>query len=251
MVARTIRTAIAPATRPVLAASANGCSSKTPPAANSEADGDDGSYLLTLTGVSPYLTAFTDRPYRESTVVPLRDFVAFWNENDADFAAAPPNAALEIIEAGDAARTFIIELAEPIYDEPSATISYSILPLESAGGAIADFLAASDAIENIPDAFDQVTLFIDSTTTASLAGNVTVDDSGSEPLPGVTVMLDSPTGSMQTTWTDGNGHYSFQNLPSGGYVLTYSFTGFATLKRTVYIDVGSTTKVNVTMQPSS
>ena len=49
-----------------------------------------------------------------------------------------------------------------------------------------------------------------------------VQDAGEPGLPGVTVLLLSPNGTvLQTTTTDANGQYEFSGLPAGSYQLAF------------------------------
>src|SRR5262245_24631070 len=65
----------------------------------------------------------------------------------------------------------------------------------------------------------------------SIAGNVK-DGSGAV-LPGVTVEAASPAliEKVRTAVTDGSGQYRIINLPPGTYAVTFSLTGFSTVKR--------------------
>jgi hypothetical protein len=56
-----------------------------------------GAYRLRLTGVSPRVTTFTDRPRRRAGRQGLEGFVGSWKANG--FAADPPNAALVLDHA--------------------------------------------------------------------------------------------------------------------------------------------------------
>src|SRR6187200_3066082 len=52
-------------------------------------------------------------------------------------------------------------------------------------------------------------------------------------LPGVTVEAASPAliEKVRTAVTDGTGQYRVVNLPPGSYVVTFTLTGFATVRR--------------------
>jgi outer membrane receptor protein involved in Fe transport len=83
--------------------------------------------------------------------------------------------------------------------------------------------------------------------TGTLVGTVK-DDTGAV-LPGVTVAISGEkiVGS-QTTVTNSEGFYRFIALPPGGYELSFSLSGFATLKRAgVKVSVGGTEEVSVGM----
>src|SRR4051812_44147516 len=66
---------------------------------------------------------------------------------------------------------------------------------------------------------------------SSVAG--TVRDASGAVLPGVTVEVTSPAliEKARTTTTDGSGQYRITDLPPGTYVLTFSLSGFTTVKR--------------------
>src|SRR5262249_19206845 len=66
---------------------------------------------------------------------------------------------------------------------------------------------------------------------ATLSG--TVKDSSGAVLPGVTVEAASPVliEKVRTAVTDGSGQYRISELPPGPYSLTFTLTGFATVKR--------------------
>jgi len=66
---------------------------------------------------------------------------------------------------------------------------------------------------------------------ASVAG--IVRDASGAVLPGVTVEATSPTliEKSRTAATDGSGQYRITDLPPGTYVLTFSLSGFTSVKR--------------------
>src|SRR4051812_49793911 len=66
---------------------------------------------------------------------------------------------------------------------------------------------------------------------ASIVG--TVKDASGAVLPGVTVEASSPAliEKTRTVVTGGSGQYSIENLRAGTYTVTFSLTGFATVKR--------------------
>src|SRR5688572_12278672 len=61
----------------------------------------------------------------------------------------------------------------------------------------------------------------------------TVKDASGGVLPGVTVEAASPAliEKVRTAVTDGSGQYQIVNLPPGTYTITFSLTGFSTVKR--------------------
>src|SRR5580700_3677983 len=66
---------------------------------------------------------------------------------------------------------------------------------------------------------------------ASIAG--VVKDTSGAVLPGVTVEATSPVliEKVRTASTDGSGQYKIVDLPPGAYVVTFTLTGFNTVKR--------------------
>jgi hypothetical protein len=70
---------------------------------------------------------------------------------------------------------------------------------------------------------------------AQVLGTVagTVKDPSGAVLPGVTVEATSPAliEKVRTTITDGSGQYQIVNLPPGVYTITFSLTGFSTVRR--------------------
>ena len=79
---------------------------------------------------------------------------------------------------------------------------------------------------------------------ATLTG-VVKDPSGAV-LPGVTVEASSPvlTEKLRSVVTDGTGQYRVVALPPGAYTLTFSLTGFSTVKREGILLTGSIVSTN-------
>ena len=87
---------------------------------------------------------------------------------------------------------------------------------------------------------------------ATLAG--LVQDTSGAVLPGVTVEAASPVliEKVRTTVTDANGRYSIPNLRPGNYTLTFTLTGFATVKReTVELTGTAVVTINADMRVGS
>lgn len=84
----------------------------------------DGSYTLTLTGIDPHVLAFTDRPARDSAIVPASALVDAW---PTLFASSPPNAVLVEHEATGDANSVVMTLTNP-----------RLTTFETAGSASAD-----------------------------------------------------------------------------------------------------------------
>jgi hypothetical protein len=98
---------------------------------------------------------------------------------------------------------------------------------------LAGFLAAA------PSAFAQ----------ASITG--TVRDTSGAVLPGVTVEASSPAliEKVRTATTDGNGQYRIVDLRAGSYTVTFSLSGFSTVKREgVALEGSFTATINIDLR---
>src|SRR5438067_9833558 len=86
-------------------------------------------------------------------------------------------------------------------------------------------------------------------TTGSIAG--VVKDASGAVLPGVTVEAASPEliEKVRTAVTDGSGQFRIVSLRPGTYSLTFTLTGFSTVKREgLTVQVGLVTAVNADMK---
>ncbi len=82
----------------------------------------------------------------------------------------------------------------------------------------------------------------------------TVLDADSNPLPGVTIEISSPSllGGVQAQFTSAKGSYRFVNLPPGTYKLVFKLEGFTTLNReNVRVSVAKTITENITLQQAA
>jgi hypothetical protein len=87
------------------------------------------------------------------------------------------------------------------------------------------------------------------TGTGGIAG--VVRDATGAVLPGVTVEASSPAliEKTRTVVTDGSGQYSIVNLRPGVYVVTFTLTGFSTVKREgIELTADFTAPVNIQMR---
>src|SRR6478672_3857679 len=87
---------------------------------------------------------------------------------------------------------------------------------------------------------------------ASIAG--VVKDASGAVLPGVTVEAASPAliEKVRTVTTDGEGRFNIVDLRPGTYTVTFTLTGFSTVKRDgIELGTGFTARVNATMQVGS
>jgi hypothetical protein len=86
--------------------------------------------------------------------------------------------------------------------------------------------------------------------TGMVTGRVT-DDQG-QPLPGVSVVAESPRlVGTSTAVTDGNGIYRLFSLPGGTYAIRFTLQGFKTItRRDIIVQLEQTITLNITMEPS-
>ena len=83
----------------------------------------------------------------------------------------------------------------------------------------------------------------------SVAG--TVSDPSGAVLPGVTVEASSPAliEKVRTAVTDGTGQYRIVNLPPGTYVVTFTLTGFSTVRREgVEVSINVTSNIDAQLR---
>ena len=85
-------------------------------------------------------------------------------------------------------------------------------------------------------------------TAGQLAG--TVKDANGEALPGATLNVeDVATGLLRSTVSNARGEYRFPKMSVGDYTLTATMPGFQTYKREVRVGLGTTTVINVVLEP--
>jgi hypothetical protein len=104
-----------------------------------------GAYRLRLTGVSPRVTTFTDRPRRRAGSQGLEGFVGSWKANG--FAADPPNAALVLDHAPASHDVALLTLSHPRYDRARQTLTYRAKPLRGRDTALASFARRADPLK--------------------------------------------------------------------------------------------------------
>lgn len=132
-----------------------------------------GAYRLRLTGVSPRVTTFTDRPRRRAGSQGLGGFVGSWGANG--FAADPPNAALVLDHAPDSRDVALLTLSHPHYDRARQTLTYRATPLHGRDTALASFARRADPVA--AGRLGAASLFVDDGG-GSLSSVVTFDISG-------------------------------------------------------------------------
>jgi hypothetical protein len=114
-----------------------------------------GSSTLTLHGIYPSVTAFSDRPERTALQIPNASFAQLWQQ--PTFQHDPPNAALVIGGAPASADVFILELRKPRLGGRS--ISYRASSVTDSGMTSLD--QRGDPVRNAPTSFRDASLLID------------------------------------------------------------------------------------------
>jgi len=141
----------------------------------------DGDYTLTLTGIDPHVMAFTDRPVRDSVIVPATDLITAW---PGLFVDSPPNAVLVEHNAKGNTDSVVLTLTNPRLATPAAANS------TSADTATLTFDAKLITTEH-PSNLKRLTRGIHKTPPATFANaSLFIDD--------VDVMTVSPTGPIAT-----------------------------------------------------
>ncbi len=119
-------------------------------------DNGDGTYTLTINGIAPQTIYFSDRPKRDAGQIPMQDFFNTF----PCFESNPPNAAIDILNAVEGNDVAIVELFNPVYDDSTATLQYTMRYLKDVNHSISTFNERNDGV--IPESFGAVALFIDS-----------------------------------------------------------------------------------------
>jgi hypothetical protein len=81
---------------------------------------DKSKNILTLKGVNPSVTFFSDRPYRIAGHVLIPGFIQLWDEGGDSFKDDPPNANISILEDGQV-KSAVVEIADPQFKNKQLT----------------------------------------------------------------------------------------------------------------------------------
>lgn len=151
---------------------------------------DSGGFVLRLTGVSPRISTFTDRPRRQAASKTLRSFVSGWGK--AGFAADPPNAALVLDRAPRSRDVAMLTLSHPRYNRRQQTLTYRVKPLRGKDtGALAALVKRADPVR--AGGFGSASLFVDDG--AEEVGYATITTTVTDATPGQRFqLLVSPVG---------------------------------------------------------
>ncbi len=119
--------------------------------------GEEGTYLLTLTGVAENTAYFSDRPERITGLAPNQPFLdglGFTVEN-------PPNAAIVAQTDSGEQDVLVVQLFNPVYDAATATLVYDARILADYGGRGLAHLAQQQTDYELAASFGEGSLFID------------------------------------------------------------------------------------------
>ena len=116
---------------------------------------DDSGWWITLTGTSPIVTRFSDRPQRLASTMTPAAFARAWR--GYGFAADPPNAALVIADGPAEADVFVVELRRPRVR--GTRVTFRAKPIRTSSSALRRYHARRDRPREL--AFGPASLFID------------------------------------------------------------------------------------------
>jgi hypothetical protein len=135
-----------------------------------------GEYTLTLTGVDSFVTAFTDRPVRDATIVDLADFVAAWPDA---FASSAPNAVLVEHQPSGQSDSTVVTMYDPVL--AGDTLNFRVVALRETNPE--NFVDAATMYSvKPPTSFGTSSLFIDdggSICTSNVTSGF-IDDGGDD-----------------------------------------------------------------------
>lgn len=118
--------------------------------------GGDDTWTLTLNGLDPLITGFTDRPDRDMVTITPDGLVTAW---PALFAESAPNAVLITRDADGTARTSVLELSGPTIDGTAISFSAALVEGADHSAQIPGMTPAPSVAP--PPEFSTVSLFID------------------------------------------------------------------------------------------
>jgi hypothetical protein len=120
------------------------------------ARGKSGGFRLTLHGVDPKLVFFTDRPVRDSGLIPEKELLQLlWGPGDS-----PPNAAVEVLGGDKGQDVLAVKLRNPRYNARKRTVRYDATLLHNLTPGLRHYRGLVD--RRLPRRFGDVSLFIDS-----------------------------------------------------------------------------------------
>jgi len=96
----------------------------------------DKTYTLTLLDAPKYVSYFSNRPQRNTGLIPLNQFLTFWKDSKIkdSFLQIPPNVALAMMPASGKQQNFIAVVSEPAYSDKNVSYKLTIMgkqPIET------------------------------------------------------------------------------------------------------------------------
>ncbi len=122
---------------------------------------DEGQFALTLDGLNPQTIYFSDRPERVFGLATTATFLEGLGFTPED----PPNAALVVTTENGEEDVLILELLEPVWDEASGTLTYTVQLLSDYAEPGLAFAALQQTDFDLPENFGLGGLFIDGCST--------------------------------------------------------------------------------------
>jgi hypothetical protein len=109
---------------------------------------------LSLTGVAPQVLAFAERPERKAGALGSSTFFDTWAK---EYAGAPPNSALALLNGRPDADTVVLTLEKPRWN--GSSVRFHAQPVSSTPARLEQF--ERDIDPSIPTGFGHASLFVD------------------------------------------------------------------------------------------
>ncbi len=126
--------------------------------------GENDLFTLTLDGANPQTVFFSDRPERVFGLATTAAFLEGLGFSPDD----PPNAALVVTTENGDEDVLILELLDPVWDEASGTLTYSVQMLADYEESGLAYAALQQTDYDVPETFGQGGLFVDGCSTDRL-----------------------------------------------------------------------------------
>jgi len=111
----------------------------------------DNSYKLDLKSFNPSVSYFSDRPYRDTGSMDVKDFITLWNQDrTGSFKNDPPNTVF-IYNNDLGQHIAVIEISNPVYNSITKVMTYIVTPLEENQLEVGEFDNAVLVIDPVND----------------------------------------------------------------------------------------------------
>ncbi len=147
--------------------------------------GEEGRFTLTLDGTNSQTVYFSDRPERVFGLATTSAFLEGLGFTPDD----PPNAALVVTTGGGTEDVLIIELFDPIWDESSSTLTYTVQVLADYADSGLAFAAMQQSDFELPESFGQGGLFVDGCNDGRVDCHLRNDNGSMGQLVGTTPLI--------------------------------------------------------------